>query len=136
MASNYIALVAATVILLLIPGPNVAIIVATSLRDGLRYGLITALGTTAGLALQLVLVVGGMAALIEVAATALTWIKWAGVIYLLWLGIRTWNEPTDSLDQPKDRRNRGKPDRYGRENDKQKGREANVGHDHHGVCGH
>ena len=38
MASNYIALVAATVVLLLIPGPNVAIIVATSLRDGLRYG--------------------------------------------------------------------------------------------------
>ena len=99
MTANLLALIGATIILLLIPGPNVAIIVATSLRDGLRYGLITALGTTAGLALQLALVVAGMAALIETAAIALTWIKWAGVIYLVWLGIRTWNEPAADLDQ-------------------------------------
>jgi len=98
VSTNLIALVAATVVLLLIPGPNVAIIVATSLRDGLKYGLITAAGTTAGLALQLVLVVVGMAALIEAAATALTWIKWAGVIYLIALGIRTWNERGDDLE--------------------------------------
>ncbi len=97
MTANLSALIAATIVLLLIPGPNVAIIVATSLRDGLRYGLITALGTTAGLALQLVLVVGGMAALIEAAAATLTWIKWAGVVYLVWLGVRTWNEAAADL---------------------------------------
>ena len=101
MTANLIALVAATIVLLLIPGPNVAIIVATSLRDGLRYGLITAFGTTAGLALQLAMVVVGMSALIETAAVALTWIKWAGVAYLVWLGIRTWNEPADDLSEAK-----------------------------------
>ena len=95
--TNILALVAATIVLLLIPGPNMAVIVATSLRDGLRFGLITAIGTTAGLAVQLVLVVGGMAAMIEFAAAALTWIKWAGVLYLVWLGIRTWNEPADDI---------------------------------------
>ena len=96
--TNILALIAATVVLLLIPGPNVAIIVASSIRDGLRYGLITAFGTTAGLALQLALVVGGMAAVIDMAASALTWIKWVGVVYLIYLGIRTWNEVQNDLD--------------------------------------
>ena len=97
--SNLLALIAATVVLLLIPGPNIAIIVAASLRDGLRFGLITALGTSAGLALQLLLVVAGMAAVIEMAASALTLIKWAGVAYLIYLGISTWRSAEDDLDE-------------------------------------
>ena len=91
------ALVAATVVLILIPGPNVALIVANSLKHGLRLGLVTAAGTTMGIAIQLLMVVAGMAALIDVAASALIWIKWIGVVYLLYLGIRTWNEPADDL---------------------------------------
>ena len=50
---NIVALIAATIVLILIPGPNVALIVANSLRHGLRFGLITALGTTVGIAVQL-----------------------------------------------------------------------------------
>lgn len=96
--ANIFALIAATIVLLLIPGPNIAIIVASSLRDGVRYGLITAFGTSAGLALQLLLVIAGMATVIEMAASALTAIKWAGVIYLVYLGIRTWNESEDDLE--------------------------------------
>ena len=95
---NILALVAATAVLLLIPGPNAALIVANSLRYGLRVGIITALGTTAGLAIQLGFVMLGMAALVEGAASALLWIKWLGVVYLLYLGIKTWNEPVANLD--------------------------------------
>ena len=54
---NVFALAAATAILVLIPGPNVALIVANSLRHGLSFGLVTALGTTVGVALQLSLVI-------------------------------------------------------------------------------
>jgi threonine/homoserine/homoserine lactone efflux protein len=97
--SNVIALVLATAVLILIPGPNVALIVANSLRHGLKLGLITALGTTAGIAIQLFLIVAGMATVIELAASALTWIKWLGVAYLIYLGIRTWNEPASDLAQ-------------------------------------
>ena len=50
----------------------------------------TVLGTTTGLALQLVLVGGGMVVLIEYAAEAMSWIRWLGVAYLVYLGIRTW----------------------------------------------
>jgi len=97
--ANLIALVVATAILVMIPGPNVALIVANSIRYGFRIGTVTVLGTTAGVALQVVLVVVGMAALVELAAEALTWIRWVGVAYLIYLGIRTWNEPAEDLSK-------------------------------------
>lgn len=93
MSSNLLALCIATAVLTAIPGPNVALIVANSLRYGLRNGSITVFGTTAGVAVQLSLVVLGLATLLELAAGALMWIKWAGVIYLLYLGLRAWREP-------------------------------------------
>lgn len=91
------ALALATAVLVIIPGPNVALIVANTLRFGFRMGAVTVFGTTAGIALQLMLVVAGFAAVIEVAAGALTWIRWAGVIYLVWLGIRSWRAPPADL---------------------------------------
>jgi threonine/homoserine/homoserine lactone efflux protein len=95
--SVLLALVVATAVLVLIPGPNVALIVANSLKYGFRLGVVTVLGTTAGVALQLAAVVVGMAALVESAADVLTWIKWAGVAYLIVLGVRTWRESADDL---------------------------------------
>ena len=96
---NLIALAAATLVLVMIPGPNVALIVANSIRYGMRMGTVTVLGTTVGVALQLATVLLGMAAIIEIAASALSWIRWAGVIYLIWLGIRTWMEPAEDLSK-------------------------------------
>ncbi len=97
MTTFLIALVAATAVLVVIPGPNVALIVANSLKNGFRAGVATVLGTTVGVALQLALVVFGLAAIIATAAEALQWVKWAGVAYLVYLGIRTWREPADDL---------------------------------------
>ena len=99
--ANLIALAIATAILVMIPGPNVALIVANSIRHGFRAGTTTALGVTIGNAIQLLLVVVGMAAIIQFAAEALSWIRWAGVAYLVYLGIRTWNEPAGDLTSVK-----------------------------------
>lgn len=90
---NIVALVLATVVLVAIPGPNVAIIVAKSIQQGFRAGITATLGTTTGVAAQLLLTVFGVAVIIESAAFALVVIKWIGVVYLVWLGIRTWRTP-------------------------------------------
>ncbi len=95
--NSFVALIVATSILVMIPGLNVALIVANSLKYGFRMGVVTVLGTTAGAGLQLLLVVFGLAAVIAAAAEALTWIKWAGVVYLVFLGIRTWREQPGDL---------------------------------------
>ena len=97
MTANILGLIAATAVLIVIPGPNVALIVANSLRYGYRYGLITVLGTTLGVGLQLAFVIGGFAVMLDLAATALIWIKWLGVAYLVFLGIKTWIEPASDL---------------------------------------
>ena len=99
MVDNILALIAATAILILIPGPNVALIVANSLKYGYRHGFVTVLGTTLGVGLQLMIVIGGFAVLIDMAATALTWVRWLGVAYLIYLGIRTWYEPAADLNE-------------------------------------
>lgn len=99
MTASLITLALATAVLVSIPGPNVALIVANSLRHGARKGIVTVLGTTLGVALQLAVVVIGMAAVVEAAASALAWIKWAGVAYLLWLGISTWRSEAEDLEE-------------------------------------
>ena len=99
---NVIALVVATLILVAIPGPNVSLIVARSLQHGARAGIVTTFGTTAGVAVQLALVVLGIGAAVELAASALSIIKWAGVIYLVWLGIRAWRRPISGDDDVPD----------------------------------
>ena len=99
MTANLVALVVATSFLVAIPGPNVALIVANSLGYGLRMGVMTVIGTTAGLALQLALVSVGMVALIEHAAAAMSWIRWLGVAYLVYLGMRTWHAPPEDLSR-------------------------------------
>jgi threonine/homoserine/homoserine lactone efflux protein len=93
-----IALALATAVLVAIPGPNVALTVANSLRYGFGAGALTVAGAVAGVGLQLLLVILGLAALLEVAAAALTWIKWLGVAYLLLLGIVTWCRPAGADD--------------------------------------
>jgi threonine/homoserine/homoserine lactone efflux protein len=104
---NITALMLATSVLVLIPGPNVALIVASTLQHGLRAGIATVLGTTTGIALQLALVTAGLSALLMAVASALMWIKWLGVFYILYLALSTWRRPAgDPADLPAEPRRR------------------------------
>jgi threonine/homoserine/homoserine lactone efflux protein len=92
----YLAFVLATGVLMLIPGPNVALIVANSVAYGTRYGLLTVAGTSSAMVVQLALTALGMSALLGTLAQWFEWIRWLGVAYLLWLGIRQWRaDPVD-----------------------------------------
>lgn len=92
---HLVALVVITLLLVVIPGPNVALIVANSLRHGPRHGLATVAGTTVGVGLQLALVVFGLGALLSLAADLLIWLKWLGVAYLTVLGIQALRQRDD-----------------------------------------
>jgi len=91
--SLYLGFITATIVLMLIPGPNVSLIVANSIAYGTRYGLLTLAGTSAAIVLQLGLTVLGLTALLGALATSFAWLRWLGVVYLLWLGIRQWRAP-------------------------------------------
>ena len=45
----YLGFIVASTILILIPGPNVSLIVANSIAHGTRYGLLTVVGTSSAI---------------------------------------------------------------------------------------
>ncbi len=70
------------------PGPSQLLMLTNSGVHGFRRSLATAAGDLTANALQMLAAGLGLAALIAASATALTVIKWAGVAYLVWLGVR------------------------------------------------
>lgn len=83
----YIAFVLASVIVIVIPGPNVLVIISTSLSHGTRRGLQTMLGTSSAMAIQLLIAALGTSWLVEYLVRGFVWLKWAGIGYLLYLGV-------------------------------------------------
>lgn len=88
--SIYLAFVAATAIMIFLPGPSVMLTVAHGMSFGSRSALVTVVGVTAGGAVQLAIVTVGLVSVLQVVADAFEWIRWAGVAYLIYLGIRQW----------------------------------------------
>jgi len=97
----YIGFVIASTVLILIPGPNVSLIVANSIAYGTRYGLLTVVGTSSAIALQLALTALGLTATLGVLAGWFEWIRWIGVGYLLYLGARQWTTAPIDLTRTK-----------------------------------
>jgi threonine/homoserine/homoserine lactone efflux protein len=79
---------AATMALLLIPGPSVLFIVARTLEHGRRGGLVSMLGVETGALLHVVAATAGLSALVTASPNALLVVKFAGAAYLLVLGLR------------------------------------------------
>ena len=97
----YLGFVIASTVLILIPGPNVSLIVANSIAYGTRYGLLTVAGTSSAIALQLALTALGLTATLGILAGWFEWIRWIGVGYLLYLGIRQWTTAPVDLTRTK-----------------------------------
>ena len=70
------------------PGTSQLLIISNSLRHGLRRSFATALGDLSANAVQMTLAAFGLTALIAANAEALWIVKWAGVAYLAWIGLR------------------------------------------------
>lgn len=85
----YFAFVAASAIVLMVPGPTVLLIVAHALKEGPRATLPTTAGVVAGDALAVTVTLVGLGALLAASAMLFEVLKWLGAAYLIWLGIRT-----------------------------------------------
>lgn len=86
--SVWLAFVAASVALLLIPGPTVLLVLAHAIGHGRKLAVPTALGVGLGDLIAMSASLLGLGALVLASATLFTALKWAGAIYLIWLGIR------------------------------------------------
>lgn len=70
------------------PGPDTALVVARATQMGLRGGVAAAFGVTGGIMVHITAAAIGLSALIAASATAFSVIKFVGVAYLIYIGLR------------------------------------------------
>ena len=87
--STLLAFSAATIALLLIPGPAVIYILNRSIADGRTVGLAAVAGLEVGDTIQMLFAAGGLSAVLAASPTLFNLVKWAGVAYLVYTGLRT-----------------------------------------------
>ncbi|GAA5077679.1 LysE family translocator [Lysobacter panacisoli] len=85
-----LAYLAAAAVLVILPGPGTAWIVAQSLSGGMRRGLQAGLGLETATLLHAVAAGLGLSAVLATSALAFEAIKYLGAAYLIWLGIKAW----------------------------------------------
>ena len=86
--AHFLTFAAATLILNLTPGPDMMYIIARSLGQGRRAGMVSALGITGGCLFHALAATVGIAALLRSWPIAFDAIRYAGAVYLIYLGIR------------------------------------------------
>jgi homoserine/homoserine lactone efflux protein len=79
-----------TIILSLSPGSGAINTMSTAISHGYRGAAASIAGLQAGLAIHIVLVGVGLGALFSRSLMAFEVLKWAGVAWLIWLGIQQW----------------------------------------------
>ena len=98
---HFLTFVAAVAVLMMIPGPNVALIVSNSVAYGPKYGLLTVAGTSSAMVVQLALTTLGMTQALGALGAWFEALRWIGVAYLVFLGIAQWRaEPVDLTRSP------------------------------------
>ncbi|MEM6939596.1 MAG: LysE family translocator [Pseudomonadota bacterium] len=92
----WLAFVAASTALLLIPGPTVLLVLSYALSKGRSVAVASAAGVALGDIIAMSASLAGLGALVLASATLFTVLKWIGAVYLVWLGFRLIRSAPDA----------------------------------------
>ncbi|MEW6707606.1 MAG: LysE family transporter [Pseudomonadota bacterium] len=95
--STWLAFFAASWAISLSPGAGAIAAMSAGLTHGFARGYFLTFGLVAGIVTQVVVVSVGLGALIATSSLAFAVIKWLGVAYLVWLGIKQWRAPAEPM---------------------------------------
>lgn len=95
--ATWLTLFAACWAISLSPGAGAVAAMSAGLSHGFRRGNFMTFGLILGILTQVLFVSAGLGALIAASETAFAFIKWAGVAYLVWLGVQQWRAPAKPL---------------------------------------
>jgi threonine/homoserine/homoserine lactone efflux protein len=96
--NNLPLFLASCVALNVMPGPDTIYVVTRSVAQGRRAGLLSSWGLCTGALVHTFAAALGLSALLAASAEAFTVIKYAGALYLMYLGVRTFLERSGPLD--------------------------------------
>jgi threonine/homoserine/homoserine lactone efflux protein len=85
--STLLPFIGASVLLTLMPGPDIIFVILLSITNGWRHGVVTALGLCTGLIAHTAAATLGVALLFSQSETAFLVLKFSGAAYLIYLGI-------------------------------------------------
>ncbi|WP_146344423.1 LysE family translocator [Phaeobacter marinintestinus] len=104
----WLAFVAASTALLLIPGPTVLLVLSYALSKGRSVAVASAAGVAMGDLIAMTASLAGLGALVATSATVFMALKWVGAAYLVWLGVKLWRSaPSSGLQHLASSRNAG-----------------------------
>ena len=72
------------------PGAGNFLALSHGLRGGVLAAMMALAGRVAAFVIMIAMVMVGVGAILSTSAVAFSMLKWAGVAYLLWLGLRLW----------------------------------------------
>lgn len=78
----------AAVLITASPGPDNLMVLSTGMSRGRRHGIAFGLGCAAGCLSHTALALAGVSALVAASPAAFTALRWAGGLYLVWLGVQ------------------------------------------------
>ncbi|PZQ50473.1 MAG: lysine transporter LysE [Rhodovulum sulfidophilum] len=87
---TWLAFVATSVALLVIPGPTILLVVSYALGRGWKVATPVSAGVALGDLTAMTLSMLGVGALLAGSAALFTALKWVGAAYLVWLGVKLW----------------------------------------------
>lgn len=97
---QWIAFVAASAVLLAIPGPTITLVVSYALGQGRRSATATVAGVALGDFTAMTASMLGLGAVLAASALLFTALKWVGAAYLVYLGIKLWRAPVGDGSGP------------------------------------
>jgi threonine/homoserine/homoserine lactone efflux protein len=95
---NYAGFLAAAIILNLTPGADTLYILTRSIAQGSRAGLVSVAGIMSGCVMHVLAAAFGLSLILTTSATAFFLVKWAGAVYLIFLGIRALSTRTPAFE--------------------------------------
>jgi threonine/homoserine/homoserine lactone efflux protein len=81
--------ITAVLLLVFMPGPNTLYIIARSIQQGRKAGIVSILGVQFGTMFHIAAAAFGLSALLVSSALAFNTVKYVGAAYLLYLGVKT-----------------------------------------------
>jgi len=94
------AFLVASFLVWLTPGPDTMYILARSIAQGRRAGVVSGLGIGSGLLIHTLLAAFGLSAILAASAWGFVAVKTAGAAYLIYLGVQAFRKDSRTLTEP------------------------------------
>jgi threonine/homoserine/homoserine lactone efflux protein len=89
----WLAFVAASVVILVLPGPTILLVVSHALSHGRSAAAATVAGVALGDLAAITASLAGLGVLLAASADLFAALRWVGAAYLVYLGVKLWRTP-------------------------------------------